>query len=150
MFAALVVGRPLIRAMYLRLCAYHEGMFIYRRSTPALDGAGVAMVCIPGGIGSDIRGFWGEANRHVVPSDACPPRDGRSRSVCQSLRCTSYLLTCFCREVFPVSYHTDEECAEEAEEGRRMRTWASTTSVSDGCWLVSGGSEQRNGDRRRS
>lgn len=71
-------------------------------------------------------------------------RDGRSRSVNQSLRRTSYPPTSFFREVFPVPYQTDEDSAEEAEdeeEGRRIRTsrvwlaWvrrAFTTSVSDG------------------
>jgi hypothetical protein len=49
-----------------------------------------------------------------------------------------------------VPYHTDEDSAEEAEEGdgcapRGYGSRASTTSLSDGCWLVSGGSQLRNG-----
>ena len=71
------------------------------------------------------------------------PREGRSGSVDQSLRRTSYPPTSFFREVFPVPYQTDEGGAEEEEEeeARRIRTsrvWlacvrrAFTTSVSDG------------------
>ena len=71
-------------------------------------------------------------------------------AVMSSLRRTSYPVTSFFRKTFPVRYHTDEGCAEEAEKGRRVRTskvWlacarrAFTTLVADGCWLpvVSGG-----------
>lgn len=82
------------------------------------------------------------------------PHDGRSRSVAQSLRRTSYPPTSFLREVFPVPYQTD---AEEEEEGRRMRTSrvrlacvrrALTTSVSEGSGRLLA-SEPRNGSRRR-
>ena len=50
-----------------------------RRNERCLRRCGIAVVCIAGGIGPDIRGVWGvseETNhvqRHVIPSSACPP-----------------------------------------------------------------------------